>query len=94
MRKLTPAEWCWVGLTAYVVGSEAGLAATNNELMTDAWRHALEHPKNRWLVIVAWLVTTKHLFFGRMFPLLDPFTWVGYAVSGCIRCARRAFNGN
>ena len=72
-RKLTPGEYGWLGLVAYVSIADGILLAKRKEPMTDAWRRALSHTINRWVVIMAWAFTTKHLFFGNVMPKLDPF---------------------
>ena len=72
-RETLPAEIAWLGLVGYVSLVDGYLLATGKAPMTDAWRKALKHPMNRWLVILAWFFTTKHLFFGNLFPKIDPF---------------------
>jgi hypothetical protein len=72
-RETLPAEIAWLGLVAYVSVADGLLLATGNAPMTDAWRKALKHPINRWVVVLAWFFTTKHLFFGNLFPKIDPF---------------------
>ena len=95
---ITPVEptdqWAtraWCGLCAYVLVSDLALGATGHPYMTDAWRDALEHPVHRWLVIVAWGLTTKHLFFPNFMPKVDPFSAIG-CVAGKIY-NRRRFDG-
>lgn len=72
-RDTLPAELAWLGLVAYVSVVDSYLLATGREPMTKAWRNALQHPLNRWVVILAWFFTTKHLFFGDFLPKIDPF---------------------
>lgn len=72
-RETLPAEIAWFGLVAYVSLADGLLLANDKAPMTDAWRKALKHPVNRWVVILAWIFTTKHLFFGSFFPKIDPF---------------------
>jgi len=72
-RETLPAEIAWIGLVTYVSVVDSYLLATDKEPMTSAWRKALQHPLNRWLVILAWVFTTKHLFFGNVLPKIDPF---------------------
>jgi len=72
-RETLPAEIAWLGLVGYVSLVDGYLLATGKAPMTDAWRKALKHPMNRLLVILAWFFTTKHLFFGNLFPKIDPF---------------------
>lgn len=67
----------WEGLLGYVLTAEALLGAFGKPLMTDAWREALNHPVKRWMVITAWGLTTKHLFFPKVLPWLDPFSFIG-----------------
>jgi hypothetical protein len=74
VRKLLPAEWAWLGLVGYITAVDGYLLATDEAPMTEVWRKALSHPINRWVVILAWLFTTKHLFFGKFLPKVDPFT--------------------
>lgn len=76
-RETLPAEIAWLGLVGYVSVVDSYLLATDKAPMTDAWRKALRHPLNRWLVILAWIFTTKHLFFGNVFPKIDPFRALG-----------------
>jgi hypothetical protein len=72
-RDTLAAEIAWLGLVAYVSVADGYLLATEKAPMTDAWRKALKHPVNRWVVILAWIFTTKHLFFGNILPKVDPF---------------------
>jgi hypothetical protein len=72
-RETLPAEIAWLGLVGYVSVVDSYLLATGKAPMTDAWRKALKHPLNRWVIILAWIFTTKHLFFGNIFPKVDPF---------------------
>jgi hypothetical protein len=72
-RETLPAEIAWLGLVTYVSVADSYLLATGKSPMTDVWRKALKHPLNRWVVILAWIFTTKHLFFGNFLPKIDPF---------------------
>lgn len=83
--KLSPAEKAWIGLATYVFAVDCGLLLTHKDAMTDAWRQALDHPIHRWIVIAAWVFTTKHLFFGKVLPWLDPFGVIALAVEGIRR---------
>lgn len=77
-RDTLPAEIAWLGLVTYVSVVDGYLLATGKAPMTDAWRRALKHPLNRWVVILAWIFTTKHLFFGNVLPKIDPFRALVY----------------
>lgn len=62
----------WIGLAAYV----AGWDWFASEELSTAFGRALAHPVRRWPVIVAWTVTTAHLF--RLIPRRwDPFHALG-----------------
>lgn len=89
-HKLTPGQLAWVGLASYVTLYDVPALIIKNrqiertgssdiDLMTEAWREALHHPKRRWIVIGCWAFTTKHLFFGEFLPWLDPFVIIGIA---------------
>jgi len=76
-NKLPAGTKAWIGLTAYVVGYDLYGLLNDKELLTEAFRRGLEDPVSRWLVVLAWGLTTKHLFFGKFLPWLDPFHLIG-----------------
>jgi hypothetical protein len=69
-------EWgeaAWLGLATYIFAVDIALLMRGQKPMTEIWREALRHPLRRWVAILAWVFTTKHLFFGGFLPWLDPF---------------------
>jgi hypothetical protein len=58
----------WVGLALYIVVWDRYAPET----LSKAFERALCHPKGRPLVLLAWSVTTAHLFKA-IPPKLDPF---------------------
>lgn len=79
----------WVGLAAYVLGVDIYALSTGRETLTEAFGRALIHPHRRWLVSVSWALTTKHLFFKRFLPWLDPFALIGLSLAGIDKLIRR-----
>lgn len=79
----------WAGLAAYVLGVDIYALSTGRETLTEAFGRALVHPKRRWLVSVSWALTTKHLFFKRFLPWLDPFALIGLSLAGMNKLIRR-----
>lgn len=79
------AVYAWVGLATYVFVVDISLGATGHKYMTDAWHEALHHPVHRWIVISAWLFTTKHLFFRNFLPWLDPYGAIAMMVKSISR---------
>ena len=77
LRKESAGSWGWAGLALYILLWHLFGILRNFELLTTAWRRALAHPYRRWIVIIAWIMTTKHLFFGGFLPKLDPFHAIG-----------------
>jgi hypothetical protein len=71
---LTPGEKAWLIMAGGIASYDIWAMTTDRCTMTEAWRTALVHPKNRWIVIAAWGFTTKHLFFGEFAKWLDPFS--------------------
>lgn len=63
----------WVGLVVYIFVFDVFLLITGRKTMTEVWEDAMRHPGKRWLIILAWGFTTKHLFFRWLLPWLDPF---------------------
>jgi len=63
----------WIGLDAYVLGYDLYGMCKGKELLTEACLRALQHPMKRWIVSIAWIATSKHLFFNNFVPWLDPF---------------------
>jgi hypothetical protein len=70
----------WEGLLAYILLTDSALGLAGKPYMTDIFRDALRHPAKRWLVISAWALTTKHLFYPELLPWLDPFSVIGLGV--------------
>jgi hypothetical protein len=60
---------------------------TQRETLSTALGNALDHPKRRWPVIAAWVITTKHLFFRKRLRWCDPFLGVGILGSKAITVA-------
>lgn len=76
MKRLKSGTTGWVLLASFVVGWDIGVALRGGgETLSSSFRRALLHPKARWPVIVAWGITTAHLF-GRLPRNLDPFYFV------------------
>ena len=63
----------WIGLNTYVLGYDFYGMLTGKELLTEACYRACEDPAKRWIVTMMWAITTKHLFFSKFIPWLDPF---------------------
>lgn len=68
----------WAALIALVALYDVAAYHYQNETMSSAFRLALAHPRHRILVTLAWLMVTKHLFFGDLYPQLDPLHWCGH----------------
>ena len=67
----------WIVLAALVVGWDYGVALRGEgETLSNAFRRATRHPFARWPVILAWAVTTVHLF-GWIPRKVDPFVLLG-----------------
>lgn len=69
----------WCLLTALVVGWDYYAARNGGETLSAAYRRGLKHPGARFPVVVAWTVTTAHIF-GGLKPRYDPFIWAGRAI--------------
>ena len=52
----------WLGLVAYVAIFDLVAGYTNRETLSGAFYRAFLHPRQRWIVIVAWVYLTLHLF--------------------------------
>lgn len=52
----------WIGLVAYITAFDLYAIYTDKETLSGAFYKAVQHPRQRWLVIVLWLYTTGHLF--------------------------------
>ena len=70
---MTPGEKAWFAMAGGIACYDIWAMTTGHSTMTEAWRTALAHPKNKWVVIAAWGFTTKHLFFGDFARWSDPF---------------------
>lgn len=68
-----PAYMVWAGLALYILIIDMYLLLTGRKTMTEVFQEALLSPNRKWILILAWGFTTKHLFFGRFVPWLDPF---------------------
>lgn len=79
----------WIGLAAYVLSTDSYALASGKETLSEAFGRAMMHPKRRWFVIVSWLLTTKHLFFRRFIPWLDPFGLIAVGVAGANKIRKR-----
>lgn len=62
----------WFGLTAYVIAWDMFA----HETLSGAFGRAVLHPRARWPVILAWGVTTAHLF-GVLPSRYDPLAHIG-----------------
>lgn len=68
MTKLSPAGWCWLGLTIYIIGADSYLIVQefrgkqNYYTMSSAFRNSLSDPVKRSLIIFIWISLTVHLF--------------------------------
>lgn len=52
----------WLGLTAYVVATDAHAALSGRETLSMAFYRAIRHPLHRPWVILSWGYLTLHLF--------------------------------
>lgn len=74
-------------LSLYVFGWDYGIAGHwTGETLSDAFRRATHDPVSRWPVVVAWTVTTAHLY-GWIPEKFDPFHLAANAVTAKRRLA-------
>lgn len=77
MRKDRAATLGWGLLGGFVFFWDLFADIFGFEMLTTGFRRWLEHPRKRIGLGLAWLFTTKHLFFGTVLPWLDPFHLLG-----------------
>ena len=73
MKQLAFGTKLWLGLVSIIFVADVYALATDKETFSAAYDRAMKHPGHRKLVIVSWLLTTKHLMFGNYFKWADPF---------------------
>lgn len=81
--KLSLGTKLWVGLWAYVFWADTYAVASGQPTQTLSFSldTALQHPKRKWMIIVAGALTVKHLFFRNICKWVDPFLGVGFVGS-------------
>lgn len=72
MAKLAFGTKLWLSLVGLIVGGDVYALWTGKETFTEALGRALENPTRRWMVIVSWIIVTKHLFANGYLKWLDP----------------------
>ena len=70
-REAAVAAIGWIGLAAYVVAWDRHASVT----LSRGWGHAMEHPIAGPAIILAWGLTTAHLFGRRPRDLSAPWRW-------------------
>ena len=71
-------------MAAYVAAFDTWAGIGGHEMLTTAFRRGVAHPLHRTPVMLAWAVTTAHLF--RLLPpRVDPFHIVGEVASAAWR---------
>lgn len=90
---LTPGDKAWFVMAGGIATYDIWALTTGRATMTEAWRRALAHPKNRWYVIAAWGFTTKHLFFGDYAKWSDPFNLFAAAAFFIKKLTKENTNG-
>ena len=83
----------WVALTAGIVGYDVWAMLNNKETMSAAFGRAIDHPRKRWIVIVCWGLTTKHLFVNQVLHKYDPFNILALMVRGLSLIMKEKANG-
>lgn len=79
MNKLAFGTKLWLSLFGLVMCGDVYALWTGKETFSEAFYKALHHPARRWIVAVAWIATTKHLFTKKL-PWLDPFVIMSLGV--------------
>lgn len=81
MKTLKSGTTGWFLLTGFVIGWDLCVGwLLQGETLTGAFRKATKHPISRWPVVLAWGITTFHLF-GWLDPRVDPFYRCGQLIS-------------
>lgn len=80
MRPLKSGTTGWVLLAGFVVAWDYAAWKIRGESLTSAFRKSVQHPVARWPVVLAWGVTTFHLF-GWLDPRVDPFYRCGQVIA-------------
>lgn len=88
-RKLAFGSYLWVGLASYVFIADVFALLSKRETLSEAFGRAIDNPRRRWLVTASWLFTTKHLFFRKFIPWLDPFALIAIFVGVIEKVTRR-----
>lgn len=70
----------WVILVSYVLGYDIWAIRGHHETLSGAFWRALNHPQKRWVVLIAWAITTKHLVFPQVLAERDPFNVVASVI--------------
>lgn len=73
----------WVVIALYVTAWDFYMGR-RGETLSAGFRAASRHPVTRWPVIVAWAITTAHLF-GWIPDRVDPYRAVGRLGARCYR---------
>lgn len=84
-EKDSTSSLAWLGLAGYVFGYDVYALLNKKETLSEGFNRAMHHPRKRWLVILAWGFTTKHLFFRDRIKWLDPFGIIGLFVDSVKR---------
>lgn len=79
--KLAFGSKLWLGLAGYVLAVDVYALMTEKETLSEALGRGLVHPRRRWPVTIAWILTTKHLFFRNFLSWLDPFALIALCVA-------------
>lgn len=73
LLKVRPGTWGWAGLAFYVLIIDTILLRLKKSKgnpycsLSEVFGDSLKHPRNRWPIIVIWLLLTAHLF-GNLVP--------------------------
>lgn len=81
MVKLAFGTKLWLGLFGLVLCGDIYALWHDKQTFSAAFYDALQHPVKRWIIMGAWLFTTKHLFTKKI-PWLDPFIVMALGVRG------------
>lgn len=76
MAKLSAGTWGWLGIAGFVLAYDTWAMAKDSQTLSTAFKINLGHPKWRWVVLPAWLLTSLHLF-GLLPARIDPFKGYG-----------------
>lgn len=70
----------WAGLAIYVLAYDIWAMKRGSETLSGAFWRGMDHPRKRWMVVLAWLVVTKHLVLPEVLAEKDPFNIIGWVV--------------